>query len=110
MISGNAPMPLPQRCPGPGPIVTPNRREFLKVMGGGFGLLGLTDLLQREAVGSGPEANPMGARPGHLPAQAKRCIFLFMVGGPSQMDLFDPKPTLNALDGKPLPSSFGKIH
>ncbi len=49
-------------------------------------------------------------RPGHFPAKAKRCIFLFMTGGPSQMDLFDPKPLLNTLDGQPLPPSFGKIH
>ena len=45
-----------------------------------------------------------------FPAKAKRCIFLFMTGGPSQMDLFDPKPLLNRLDGQPLPPSFGKIH
>ena len=43
-------------------------------------------------------AGPLAPRPGHLPAKAKRCIFLFMTGGPSQMDLFDPKPLLNRLD------------
>ncbi|MDB5352235.1 MAG: hypothetical protein JWN86_3482 [Planctomycetota bacterium] len=99
-----------KRCPGPGSFGPGSRREFLKVMGGGFGLLGLTDLLQREATASGPANNPMAAKPGHFPARAKRCIFLFMVGGPSQMDLFDPKPVLNQLDGKPLPPSFGKVH
>ena len=45
-----------------------------------------------------------------FPVKAKRCIFLFMTGGPSQIDLFDPKPLLNKLDGQPLPPSFGKIH
>ena len=55
-------------------------------------------------------AGPLAPRPGHLPAKAKRCIFLFMTGGPSQMDLFDPKPLLNRLDSQPLPPSFGKIH
>ena len=45
---------------------------------------------------------------GHFAAKAKRCIFLFMVGGPSHIDLFDPKPALSKLDGQPLPESFGK--
>ena len=58
------------------------------------------------AAGGGP----LSAKAGHLPAKAKRCIFLFMTGGPSQMDLFDPKPLLNRLDSQPLPPSFGKIH
>ena len=52
----------------------------------------------------------MAPKAGHFAAKAKRCIFLFMVGGPSHMDMFDPKPTLDKLDGKPLPESFGKIH
>ena len=55
-------------------------------------------------------ANPLAPKPGHFPARAKRCIFLFMVGGPSHIDMFDPKPVLNKLDGQPLPPSFGKIH
>jgi hypothetical protein len=76
-------------------------------MGGGFGLLGLADILSRDVLASTPQVNPLSARPGHFPAEAKRCIFLFMVGGPSQVDLFDPKPLLNDLDGKHLPPSFG---
>ncbi len=100
----------PMRCPGPGSFFPTSRRDFLKVMGGGFGLLGLTDLLQRDSLAADPSNNPMAARVGHFPAKAKRVIFLFMVGGPSQIDLFDPKPVLNRLDGQPLPSSFGKIH
>ena len=69
-------------------------------------------LLQSEALAAPrpTPTNPLAARPGHFPAKAKRCIFLFMTGGPSQMDLFDPKPLLNTLDGQPLPPSFGKIH
>jgi hypothetical protein len=97
------------RCPGPRPIVPRNRREFLKVMGCGFGLLGLADLLQREVRAAEP-ANPLAPRPPHFAARAKRCIFLFMVGGPSHVDMFDPKPELSKLDGKPLPESFGKVH
>ncbi len=106
------PVPL-RRCPGPLPFTLRNRREFLKAAGCGFGLLGLMDLLARDSGAATPTpapAKPLAPRLGHLPAKAKRCIFLFMTGGPSQMDLFDPKPLLNRLDSQPLPSSFGKIH
>jgi Protein of unknown function (DUF1501) len=103
----------PARCPGPIGIV-PTRREFLRTAGNGFGLLGLSYLLQKEgrafADEPGSAKNPMAARPGHFPAKAKRCIFLFMTGGPSHLDIYDPKPLLNQLDGQPLPPSFGKIH
>jgi hypothetical protein len=97
-----------RRCPGPPRLDVTNRRQFLGRVGAGFGLLALSDLLQREArAGS---VNPLAPKAGHIPARAKRCIFLFMVGGPSHIDLFDPKPELNKLDGQPLPESFGKIH
>ena len=79
----------------------PNRRAFLRTAGNGFGLLALSDLLQRET---------RAAEPVRTPARAKRCIFLFMTGGPSHMDMYDPKPLLNKLDGQPLPPSFGPIH
>jgi hypothetical protein len=101
------------------PPVNPlNRREFLARTGNGFGLLPLLALLQGEARAGDrgtPRAqpatvNPLAAKPPHFAAKAKRCIFLFMTGGPSQMDLFDPKPLLNTLDSQPLPPSFGKIH
>lgn len=84
------------------------RRDFLRRAGNGFGMLGLASLLQDEARAEGAK-NPLAAKPGHLPARAKRCIFLFMTGGPSHMDMYDPKPALDRLDGKPLPPSFGKI-
>ncbi|HEV3167226.1 MAG TPA: DUF1501 domain-containing protein [Isosphaeraceae bacterium] len=102
----------PHRCPGPFATTPTSRRDFLRTAGNGFGLLGLSYLLQREllAAEAPPAQNPLAAKVGHLPARAKRCIFLFMVGGPSQVDLFDPKPELQKLDGKPLPESFGKIH
>ena len=103
--------PTFRRCPGPQPFSVPNRRDFLKRSGGGFGLLGLSYLLQSElASGAIAPTNPLAARQGHFPATAKRCIFLYMTGGPSQMDMFDPKPELDKLDGQPLPPSFGKIH
>ncbi|WZO98037.1 DUF1501 domain-containing protein [Isosphaeraceae bacterium EP7] len=101
----------PRRCPGPQPFSPPSRRDFLKTAGNGFGMLGLSYLMQQQAIADSSRAavNPLAPRPGHFPAKAKRCIFLFMTGGPSQMDLFDPKPALNKLEGKPLPKSFGKI-
>jgi hypothetical protein len=89
--------------------MAPNRREFLRRAGNGFGLLGLSYLLQREAS-AGALKNPLAAKAGHHAAKAKRCIFLFMTGGPSHIDMFDPKPLLNRLDGQPLPPSFGHIH
>lgn len=107
---------LSHSCPGPLSLAfAGNRREFLKNVGNGFGLLALADLLQREgrggeSVGAVDQANLLSSRPGHFPAKAKHCIFLFMTGGPSQIDLYDPKPELKKLDGKPCPASFGKIN
>lgn len=98
------------RCPGPQPFFMGSRREFLQKVGNGFGLLGLAALESARTATAGTVTNPLAVREGHFPAKAKRCIFLFMTGGPSQMDLFDPKPELNRLDGQPLPPSFGKIH
>jgi len=101
-----------RRCPGPFGARPSSRRDLLRAAGNGFGLLGLGYLLGREAQASmapGDARNPLAGRPGHFPARARRCISLFMTGGPSQMDLFDPKPLLDRLDGKPLPRSFGKI-
>ena len=85
-----------------------DRREFLRTGGAGFPALALTYLLATDrAEGQAPD--PLAPRPGHVPARAKRCIFLFMEGGPSAMDLFDPKPLLNRLAGQRLPSSFRPV-
>src|SRR4051794_2873729 len=89
-----------------------SRRDFLFRAGGGFGALALSWLLARDRQGHAapddpPAANPLAARPPHFPARARSVIFLFMVGGPSQVDLFDPKPELNRRHGQPLPASFG---
>jgi hypothetical protein len=54
------------------------------------------------------QAHPLAARPAHFPARAEAVIFMFMVGGPSHIDLFDPKPELVKRHGQPLPASFGK--
>ncbi|GAC1464014.1 MAG: DUF1501 domain-containing protein [Isosphaeraceae bacterium] len=103
-----------RRCPGPTGIWPGigSRRDFLRTSGNGFGLLGLSYLLGQEATANSkpePGTGSQGARSAHLPVKAKRCIFLFMTGGPSHLDLYDPKPMLNRLDGQPLPASFGKI-
>ena len=87
-----------------------SRRDFLLRGGGGFGGLALTSLLTgnplfaKEDKGSG-----MGKPAPHFPAKAKNVIFLFMEGGPSHLDLFDPKPKLRELSGQPIPPSFAKI-
>ena len=73
------------------------RREFLWQVGGGFAGLALADLLDTEARA----ASPLAAKHPHFPAKAKHCVFLFMNGGPSQVDTFDPKPALAKYHGQP---------
>jgi hypothetical protein len=85
-----------------------SRRDFLLRSGGGCGALALSWLLAQDGVASVPRVNPLAARPPHKDARAKAVIFLFMIGGPSHIDLFDPKPALAKHHGKPLPPSFGK--
>ncbi len=79
------------------------RREFLWQVGGGFAGLALADLLAREstALAATPGANPLAPRPAHFRARAKHVVFLFMNGGPSQVDTFDPKPALTRYHGQP---------
>ncbi len=86
------------------------RRQFLLQAGGGCGALALSWLLARDGVAAdvAASANPLRAKPPHFEAKAKAVIFLFMVGGPSPIDLFDPKPELIKHQGKPLPESFGR--
>lgn len=83
------------------PTADDSRRDFLRQSGLGFGALALHWLLQREAMGRTPDASLPHARP-----TAKSVIWLFMEGGPSHLDLVDPKPLLNKLAGQPLPSTF----
>jgi hypothetical protein len=82
--------------------VPQSRREFLARSGAGFGATALSGLLAEAAVAS--EAQGV-----HHAPRAKSVIFLFMEGGPSHMDTFDPKPELNRLAGQPLPESFGTV-
>ena len=84
-------LPLPHR-------ETPcSRRDFLTRSGGGLGMLALLSLLERDG---------QAASAAHFKPTAKSIIWCFLDGGPSHVDLFDPKPTLTKLDGQPLPGNF----
>jgi len=80
-----------------------SRREWLMKSGAGFGAVALSAFLQ------GPRPARAAGLPAHHTPKAKSVIFLFMEGGPSHIDLFDPKPALARLAGKPLPESFGTV-
>lgn len=92
-----------------------SRREFLTASGLGFGGLALNCMLHAEStmkdVETVPKYNPLAVKPPHFEAKAKNIIFIFLQGGPSQVDTFDPKPELQKLDGQYLPPSYlkGKI-
>lgn len=92
--------------PRPHARVTRTRREFIRDGCCGFGGLALASLLEQEEARAGAP-NPLAPRPPHLPARARSVIFLFMAGGPSHLETFDPKPLLNELDGQPRPKEFG---
>ena len=79
-----------------------SRRQFLRSCGGGLGLLALGDLLASDGEGTGAAGT-------HFTPKAKRVIYLFMHGGPSHVDLFDPKPDLTKYAGEKLPDSFGEV-
>src|SRR4051812_21004366 len=91
------------------------RREFLWQAGAGFTGLGMIDLLSRDGFfASRAEAgvvrsNPLAPKEPHFPGRAKSVIFLFMYGGPSQVDTFEFKPKLYELDGQTIPvRTFGR--
>jgi len=84
-----------------------SRREFFSNAGSGLGAIALSSMLAEGA--DDRIRNPYAARPGHFKPKAKSVIWLFMEGGPSHIDLFDPKPKLNEMAGKPMPASFGKL-
>jgi hypothetical protein len=84
-----------------------SRRDFLRLAGGGFGALAFSALLADESSASGND--PLAPKTPHFPGKAKAVIFLFMEGGPSHLDTFDPKPELNKRAGQPLPASFGRV-
>jgi len=97
---------------GPFTNHAPSRRAFLAQAGGGFGALALASLLadEQRANAAGKASAPAdGPRAPHFEPRVKRVIWLFMHGGPSHVDLFDPKPDLEKYAGKPLPDSFGMV-
>ncbi|MBM3824901.1 MAG: DUF1501 domain-containing protein [Verrucomicrobia bacterium] len=83
------------------------RREFVRDALCGFGGLAFSELASRAAAASAP-ANPLAPKAPHLSAKARSVIFLFMAGGPSHLETFDPKPLLNTLHGQPRPKAFGE--
>jgi hypothetical protein len=87
-----------------------SRRAFLRDCAGGIGTMALFNLLARDGYAGpvDPIANPMRPKKPHFLPRAKNVIFLFMEGGPSQLDLFDPKPEMQKLDGQSLPESMRK--
>ncbi len=89
-------IPLPRKI---------SRRQSLQQMGAGFGALALQALLADEAYGT----SPLAVREPHFAPRAKRVIMLFMFGGPSHIDTFDPKPVLNREHGNPLPFAKPRV-
>ncbi len=97
----------------PYPACDCSRRGFLGQLGAGFGTLAFEALLRGEARAAAPShrpaidpLQPFAPRPPHFAARAKSVIFLYLVGGPSQVDTFDYKPELQRLSGQPLPASM----
>src|SRR6516165_2366650 len=87
------------------------RREMLRQCANGFGAVALAGLLAEPAFGrtkaeQSSNTDPLAPRPPHFRPKAKNVIFLFMAGGPSQLELFDHKPRLNELDGQLIPESY----
>ena len=85
------------------------RRQFLYRSLTGIGGLALADLLQRDLLAAPRTENPLSPKPQHHPAKAKSCIFLTMLGGVSQMDTFDPKPSLKKFDNTVMDWSKEKL-
>lgn len=97
-------------------LIARTRREFLTTTASGLGLAALGAMLTDDglltpahaAPRPADAAKPLSPRRPHFAPKAKACIFIFMAGAPSQLDLFDPKPKLNQLHGQPLPDSLLK--
>jgi uncharacterized protein DUF1501 len=85
-----------------------SRRGFLRDCAGGIGVAALADLLSADSLTAAAPDNPLAPRKPHFAPKAKNVIFMFMEGGPSQMDLFDPKPALTKWHGQSAPESIVK--
>src|ERR1700680_4537804 len=89
--------------------VVPARRAFLRDCAGGIGMAALWNLMATDGFAADELAkDPLGTKAPHFSPRAKNVIFLFMEGGPSQLDLFDPKPEVVGLNGQALPESMRK--
>ncbi|WP_414661485.1 DUF1501 domain-containing protein [Horticoccus sp. 23ND18S-11] len=100
------PIPNPSLCTGEEPWLRLSRRECLNRLALGLGGIALAELLGRGVAQAAPAATAGAVRPPlHFPAKAKRIIYLFQSGGPSQLDLFDHKPLLNQRHGEQLPDA-----
>lgn len=86
-----------------------SRRKLLKTSAAGFGHVALTAMLGDLACGDNVQAGPFAPQISHMAARAKRIVFLFMKGGPSHVDTFDPKPLLTRDHGKPLPFALPRV-
>lgn len=104
-MMNDSPRLLPQTCHSK---VTRTRREFIRDACCGFGGLAFASLLHDEQVRGAPRNSPLAAKPVHHAAGATSVIFLYMAGGPSHIETFDPKPLLNKLDGQVRPAEFGE--
>jgi uncharacterized protein (DUF1501 family) len=90
-----------------------SRRTFLANAANGAGMLALASLLRDDGLLAAeatqvPAPDPLSPRIAHFAPKAKACIYIYLEGAPSQIDLFDPKPRLNELNGQPLPESMTK--
>ena len=90
-----------------------SRRDMLRKCANGFGAVALASLIHDQSQAA-PTVNPLAPRPSHYPAKARSVIFLYMDGGPSQMDTFDPKPRLAREHGQPIrtrvePTQFNNV-
>src|SRR6266851_8075693 len=89
-----------------------SRRHFLTSSANGIGLVALASLLRDEGLLAAEDkaepVNPLAPKPSHFAPKAKACICIYLEGAPSQIDLFDPKPKLNELNGEKLPESMTK--
>ncbi len=97
---------MPHQHPIPAATQRATRRDFLATSASGLGGAALASLLQQNLPAA--SSGSLAPRTTHFAPTAKRCIFFFMAGGPSHVDLFDPKPILNKQDGKRLPDSLLK--
>ena len=91
------------------PLSQVSRRDMLQSAGMGFGALALQAMMADDAAARPGFKNPLAPKKGHHKPRAKSVIFLFMDGGPSHIDTFDPKPKVNEFAGRPLPPTIKRV-